>query len=124
MFNSTSNYGDFVSHIVLMVIGDISALTKKDIGSLWILGGSTRPEHVLRSCPGICQPPPARGIRELAMGASGWLVNGVPESISQLLGNFSDRLSHLAAVLVLGMCQPPSEAMIASACFGPQLPRL
>ena len=31
---------------------------------------------------------------------------------------------HPDASLVLGLCQPPSEAMIVSASFGPQLPRL
>jgi hypothetical protein len=31
---------------------------------------------------------------------------------------------HPDASLVLGLCQPPSEAIIASASFGPQLPRL
>ena len=36
----------------------------------------------------------------------------------------SGRANHPDAVLVTGLCHPPSEAIIASASFGPQLPRL
>src|SRR5208337_1634262 len=40
------------------------------------------------------------------------------EALRGVLDGFPD------AALGLGMCQPPFEAIIASASFGPQLPRL
>ena len=49
----------------------------------------------------------------------------VPDPHGTVVGHWLlGQADHPDASLCMGLCQPPSEAIIASASFGPQLPRL